>query len=139
MPSEIPGWPILNAKSGPNGPRICIVVASPVVIVDLVAFLAASMIRLRLGANSLAKNAARRDTRFYFASYRYDRRLSHTKRMVAVSALENDSNRKSLVKAHPVQSLFDVGQAADGRAILLKESPSDTLHFALEALARVAQ
>jgi hypothetical protein len=57
MLNEIQGWPILNAKSGPNGPRICIVAAKPAVIVAFVAFLAASMIRLWLGANSLAKNA----------------------------------------------------------------------------------
>ena len=46
-----------SAKSGPNGPRICIVAVRPVVIVALVAFLAASMSRLWLGANSLARNA----------------------------------------------------------------------------------
>src|SRR6266404_9503582 len=56
-PREIPGWPILKGEQGPNGPSICIVAASPVVSVALVAFLAASRIRLRLGANSLAKNA----------------------------------------------------------------------------------
>src|SRR6266851_10289904 len=57
MPNEIPGWPILKAKSGPNGPRICIVAANPVVIVAWVAFRAASIVRLGLGANSLARNA----------------------------------------------------------------------------------
>jgi hypothetical protein len=45
-PREIPGWPILKAKSGPNGPTICIVAAKPVVTVDLAAFLAASTTRL---------------------------------------------------------------------------------------------
>src|SRR5713101_7444182 len=135
MPNEIPGWPILKAKSGPNGPRICIVAARPVVTVALVAFLAASMIRLWLGANSLAKNArnvskawdselingeflliaaylSERRGRLrsaawrcnLLASDRYDSRLSHTIRMVVVTALENDANRKSLVQTHPVQS-----------------------------------
>ena len=59
--------------------------------------------------------------------------------MTAVSALEHDSNRKSLVKPHPIQSLFDIRQAPDRCAVLLKQPPSDTLHFPLEALARVAQ
>jgi len=34
--------------------------------------------------------------------------------MAAVGAFEHDSNRKSLVKPHPIQSLFDIWQAADG-------------------------
>jgi hypothetical protein len=59
--------------------------------------------------------------------------------MAAVGAFEDDSNRKSLVKPHPIQSLFDIWQAANGSAVLLKEPPSDTLHFSLKALARVAQ
>ena len=75
----------------------------------------------------------------YVASYRHDRGLSHPKRRVAVTTLQNNPNRKSLVEAHPVQSLLDVGQAADSRAIFLKQSPSNTLHLALEAFAGITQ
>src|SRR6266446_2039890 len=73
------------------------------------------------------------------ASDRYDRGLSHTERMATVTTLQNNSNRKSLVKSYPVQSLFYVGQAADGCPVLLKESPSDAFHLTLEALAGIAQ
>ena len=100
-PSEIPGWPILNANKGPNGPSICIVAASPVVIVVLVAFLAASTKRLWLGASSLRKKSIG-DTGL-FAPDRYDGGLSHTKWMFGVTSLENDSNWKSLIQTNPVQ------------------------------------
>src|SRR5437868_15150107 len=56
MPRESPGWPILKAKSGPKGPSICIDAANPTVSADLIAVLAASMILLRLGTNSRARN-----------------------------------------------------------------------------------
>src|SRR5215472_17615399 len=59
--------------------------------------------------------------------------------MAAASALQDDPDRESLVKADPVQSLFNVRQAGNRCAVLLKESPSDTLHFSLEAYARITQ
>src|SRR5271155_1067566 len=136
-PSEIPGCPILNANKGPNGPSICMVAASPVVIVVLVAFLAASTKRLWLGASSLRKKSI--DDIGLFASDRHDGGLSHTKWMVGVAALQYDSNRESLIQTHPVQSLFDVWQATDSCAVLLKESPPNALHLTLEASPRITQ
>ncbi len=59
--------------------------------------------------------------------------------MGGVAGLQKYSNWKSLVQSYPVQSLFDVRQAADGRTVFLKESPSDTFDLSLEPLARVAQ
>ena len=109
--------------------------ARPVVIVVFVAFLAASTKRLWLGANSLLKKSIG-DTGL-FAPDRHDGGLSHPERMVRVAALQNDSNRKSLIKSHPVQSLFDVWQAGDSCPVLLKESPPDTLYLALEASPRI--
>src|SRR5713101_3819487 len=136
-PSDIPGWPILNANKGPNGPSICMVAASPVVIVVLVAFLVASTKRLWLGANSLLKKSIG-DTEL-FASDRHDGGLSHPERMICVAALQYNSNWKSLIQTHPVQSLFDVWQATDSCAVLLKESPPDALYLTLEASPRITQ
>src|ERR1700683_3582690 len=99
-PSEIPGWPILKANKGPNGPSTCMVAASPVVIAVLTAFLAASTKRLWLGASSLRKKSIG-DTGL-FASDRYDGGLSHPERMVRVAALQYDSNGESLIQTHPV-------------------------------------
>lgn len=104
-------------------------------IVVLVAFLAASTKRLWLGANSRLKKSIA-DT-CLFASDRYHCSLSHAKWMIAITSLKNDSNRKSLIESDPVQGLFDVGQATDGCAVLLKESPPDTLYLALEASPRI--
>src|SRR5262249_9616424 len=73
-----------------------------------------------------------------FASNGYDCGLSDAKRMRSVGALEDDTNRKSLVKADPVQSLLDIWQAGDGCAVLLKQPPSYSLHLSPEALGRIA-
>src|SRR5271165_2614790 len=59
--------------------------------------------------------------------------------MSAVTALQNDSNRKSLVKSYPVQSLFHIWQAAYRRAVFLKESPPNPLHFSFKPLPGIAQ
>jgi hypothetical protein len=76
------------------------------------------MIRPWLGASSLAKNALKPTV--LLASNGHDSSLSHAKWAISVSLFQHDANRKSLVKADPVQSLFNIWQATDGCAVLLK-------------------
>src|SRR5690242_2008055 len=59
--------------------------------------------------------------------------------MAIVSGLQDDANRKTLIKTYPVESLLDLWQAGHGRAVLLKEAPADTLHFTREPFAGVAE
>ncbi len=59
--------------------------------------------------------------------------------MVVVSAFQYDANRKSLIKPHPVERLFDIWETANSRDILLRHSPSNTLHLTLEMFPGVAQ
>ena len=78
-------------------------------------------------------------TRVLFASYCYDCGLAHAKGVIVVAVLEDDANREALVKTDPVQGLFNVRQPGDSRAVLLKESPSETLYFSPESFTRITQ
>ena len=53
-PNETPGWPILNANRGPNGPTVCAMAAIPVVRVALRASGRLAN-RRRVGASSAAR------------------------------------------------------------------------------------
>src|SRR5208282_1586183 len=59
--------------------------------------------------------------------------------MAAVATFQIDSNRKSLVEPHPVQSFFNIWQAADACVVLLKESPSDAFDLTLKACPWIAE